>query len=351
MRFGVNRNFYLRNQDFVADGAVAALGLAGRVAGRRHSGVRHRRMLAGCRNLFHAVENFAADRASHALGVAGFRAGGSFRFYNFFGMLAGSRNGFHLLIAADLAGLGNRAVRHTGRFHRDRLIIMRNFAVRNLHHIAIRSAADRADQADLRVLRAGGVYQALHKVMLTSGRDDFVLGFLASRASIQYLSIFAAGSRLICFGILPLVTGRNRNIVVIRRILRIGILHDSVGRAGGGFDYRYGICSLILINRNGAAAGTDDSHTIGNLACLDGASLHFNGSSRSSILNQIRQRIRGTNIVLGAAGVRHGNGAAVLFHVILHTGTEGAAGDIEFIVDTSHATAKTSTVNRHSNIL
>ena len=133
VRIGVNRNLFLRNQDFVADGAVAALGFTRRFAGRLYSRIRYRRMLAGRRNLFHAVENFAADRAFHALVVTGLRAGGRFRSYNFFGMLTGRRNCFHLLITAHLTGLGNRAVRHTGRVHRDSLVIMRNFAVRNLH--------------------------------------------------------------------------------------------------------------------------------------------------------------------------------------------------------------------------
>ena len=618
MRFGVNINLFLGNQNFAADGAVATLGLAGRVAGRRHSSIRHRCMLAGRRNLFHAVEGFSADRASHALGIASFRAGGSFRVHNFFRMLASGRqhlffcvvaaaalqrhtavfgagrrnkgllvldqlmpqrsagnfdhlatgsaantadqtglrilraggvhiallvfmlasggNDFGLGLAAffSLAGVslftscaagGRRrnfalipAVTQRGDFFRLGLLahsagvshltcfgaggrlaflaitplvfssnhlILAGFAVRaniladtrrgaggrlqrrsqhvvvrfgvgrnhsgllqncfahgadaaaggagsrtgsgnflhryrsmaggrsqfaqistlkdfttdrTLHnalavlragrlyhlglarrmaggrqhlflcvvaafarafqrhaaslgagrrnkgllvldqimpqrsagyfdHLAICSAADSADPASLGILGAGSLYQLLLKVMLAGGFNDFGLSFFASRAGIQRLAGFAAGGCLICFRKLPLVASRDGHIVVVRRICRIGILHDSVGRAGGSFDYRYGICSLILINRNGAAAGTNDSHTVGNLAGLDGASLHLNGSSRSGVLNQLRQCLRGTNIVLGAARVRHGNGAAAIFHVILHTGAERAARD------------------------
>ena len=326
----ISRNHSGLLQYCVADGALHTTGRAGSRAGCRNFFHRFRRMAGGRSQVAQigALNDFTTNRTLHnALAIL--RASGL----------------LHLRLPRHMASGGNfllfrvitpRALqRYTaglgaGRFHQTLRILLQIVAqgsLRDFLHFAFGRTTVLADHANLCILRASCVYHVLLELVLPGGRDLSIFSRAANRASILCLSIFAAGGRFYDFCQFPLVAGRDGNIVVIRRIRRIGILHDSVGRAVGGFDYRYGICSLILINRNGAAAGTNDSHTVRNLAGLDGASLHLNGSSRSGVLNQLRQCLRGTNIVLGAAGVRHGNGAAAIFHVILHAGGERAAGD------------------------
>ena len=233
--FGININLFLGNQNFAADGAVAALGLAGRVAGRRHGGIRHRCMLAGRRNLFHAVEGFSADRASHALGIASFRAGGSFRFHNFFRMLASGRQHLFFCVVAAAALQRHTAGLGAGRFHQALRILLQIVAqgsLRDFLHFAFGRTAVLADHANLCILRAGCVHQALLKVMLAGGWDLLVLCLAADRAGVLRLAGLAAGGFLHGLGQFPGVFGWNdcilRSIAIFTREFA-----QTIRRAGG----------------------------------------------------------------------------------------------------------------------
>ena len=84
----LGRNNILRNQNFIADGAVLALSQTGFRAGGFNRRVDHFRMALGRNNIL-LNQNFIADRAVLAFGQAGFRAGGFNRRVDHFRMTLG----------------------------------------------------------------------------------------------------------------------------------------------------------------------------------------------------------------------------------------------------------------------
>ena len=233
--FGVDRNRSGLLQNFAADGADTSAGGASSRAGGGNFFHCYRRM-AGGRSQFAQIitlKDFTTDRTLHnALAVL--RAGRLYHLGLARRMTQCIQRLFFCVVAAaalqrHTAGLG------AGRFHQALRILLQIVAqgsLRDFLHFAFGRTAVLADHANLCILRAGCVHQALLKVMLAGGWDLLVLCLAADRAGVLRLAGLAAGGFLHGLGQFPGVFGGNDCILCSIAIFTREFA-QTIRRAGG----------------------------------------------------------------------------------------------------------------------
>ena len=233
--FGVDRNRSGLLQNCFAGGADDAAGGASSRAGGGNFFHCYRRM-AGGRSQFAQIitlKDFTTDRTLHnALAVL--RAGRLYHLGLARRMTQCIQRLFFCVVAAaalqrHTAGLG------AGRFHQALRILLQIVAqgsLRDFLHFAFGRTAVLADHANLCILRAGCVHQALLKVMLAGGWDLLVLCLAADRAGVLRLAGLAAGGFLHGLGQFPGVFGGNDCILCSIAIFTREFA-QTIRRAGG----------------------------------------------------------------------------------------------------------------------
>ena len=250
----VNCDFLLSNQNFTADGAFHALSHAGGAAGGGNS--RDDLLgMPGCGIQFAQIilfENFTAHRAlDDFLAVLG---AGCIDILRLASLMSDCGENLDHFIAAELAGLGDRAVLGAGGCNDHFLIVVRNHSVRDLDGLTVRihRAADRAHEANLGVRGAGCFNNLFLIVMFAGSGNHFRLGCTAAfdGAGIGLLAVFAAGSLDGYAALIPAMRRRNGRIFV-SAALRADIFADAGGSAGGRFQSGGQFIGVgIRINRN-----------------------------------------------------------------------------------------------------